>query len=201
MSKKGRSKGEKPEVEPDAMQTANEELRARLTSLQIEFQQEKSKVGAAGLVLMETAQGETWPPRVTTCWMGMMAGVCPRVWNRAVGGDHSSLQSSAQHDPAPDRLPVSSHRRCYSCLSVIRISFRSLTMSTCATRSSCRERLRLQQEILELKAARRQAEEALSTCVQADKAKAADLRAAYQAHQDEVQRTKRESERDIRRLV
>lgn len=63
------------------------------------------------------------------------------------------------------------------------------------------ERLRLQQEILELKAARRQAEEALGHCMQADKAKAADLRAAYQAHQDEVHRIKRECERDIRRLV
>lgn len=63
------------------------------------------------------------------------------------------------------------------------------------------ERLRLQQEILELKAARKQAEEALSNCMQADKTKAADLRAAYQAHQDEVHRIKRECERDIRRLV
>ena len=63
------------------------------------------------------------------------------------------------------------------------------------------ERLRLQQEILELKSARKQAEEALSNCMQADKTKAADLRAAYQAHQDEVHRIKRECERDIRRLV
>lgn len=63
------------------------------------------------------------------------------------------------------------------------------------------ERLRLQQELLEQKAARKQAEEALSHCVQADKAKAADLRAAYQEHQDEVHRIKRECERDIRRLV
>lgn len=70
-----------------------------------------------------------------------------------------------------------------------------------ARRAFDNERLRLQQEILELKSARKQAEEALSNCVQADKAKAADLRAAYQAHQDEVHRIKRECERDIRRLV
>ncbi|XP_036847048.2 janus kinase and microtubule-interacting protein 1 isoform X2 [Manis javanica] len=44
MSKKGRSKGEKPEMEADAVQMANEELRAKLTSIQIEFQQEKSKM-------------------------------------------------------------------------------------------------------------------------------------------------------------
>lgn len=70
-----------------------------------------------------------------------------------------------------------------------------------ARRSFDGERLRLQQEVLEQKAARKQAEEALSHCVQADKAKAADLRAAYQEHQDEVHRIKRECERDIRRLV
>lgn len=51
MSKKGRSKGEKPEMETDAVQMANEELRAKLTNIQIEFQQEKSKVGVAGLWL------------------------------------------------------------------------------------------------------------------------------------------------------
>lgn len=45
MSKKSRNKGEKPEMEADAVQMANEELRAKLTSIQIEFQQEKSKVG------------------------------------------------------------------------------------------------------------------------------------------------------------
>lgn len=45
MSKKGRGKGEKPDMEADAVQVANEELRAKLTSMQIEFQQERSKVG------------------------------------------------------------------------------------------------------------------------------------------------------------
>uniref|UniRef100_A0A667G8Y3 Janus kinase and microtubule interacting protein 1 n=1 Tax=Lynx canadensis TaxID=61383 RepID=A0A667G8Y3_LYNCA len=44
MSKKGRSKGERPEMETDAVQMANEELRAKLTNIQIEFQQEKSKM-------------------------------------------------------------------------------------------------------------------------------------------------------------
>uniref|UniRef100_A0A8C7AJ35 Janus kinase and microtubule interacting protein 1 n=1 Tax=Neovison vison TaxID=452646 RepID=A0A8C7AJ35_NEOVI len=44
MSKKSRNKGEKPDMEADAVQMANEELRAKLTSIQIEFQQEKSKM-------------------------------------------------------------------------------------------------------------------------------------------------------------
>lgn len=49
MSKKGaggRSKGDKAEVLA-ALQAANEELRAKLTEIQIELQQEKSKVGPA----------------------------------------------------------------------------------------------------------------------------------------------------------
>uniref|UniRef100_A0A8B9K637 Janus kinase and microtubule interacting protein 1 n=1 Tax=Astyanax mexicanus TaxID=7994 RepID=A0A8B9K637_ASTMX len=70
-----------------------------------------------------------------------------------------------------------------------------------ARRSHEAEKLKLAQELQEAKVARRQAEEALAHAVQADKAKAADLRVAHQAHQDEIQRIKRESERDIRRLM
>ncbi|KAI2657225.1 Janus kinase and microtubule-interacting protein 3 [Labeo rohita] len=70
-----------------------------------------------------------------------------------------------------------------------------------ARRSYEAEKLRLTQELQEAKTSRRQAEEALSNAVQADRAKAADLRVAHQAHQDEIQRIKRESEREIRRLM
>lgn len=44
MSKKSRAKGEKSDTEMEALQAANEELRTKLTNIQIEFQQEKSKV-------------------------------------------------------------------------------------------------------------------------------------------------------------
>lgn len=60
MSKKGRSKGEKPEMETDAVQMANEELRAKLTSIQIEFQQEKSKVGAGASSAAAGLQMSLW---------------------------------------------------------------------------------------------------------------------------------------------
>lgn len=63
------------------------------------------------------------------------------------------------------------------------------------------ERMKLQQEILELKSGKKQLEEALNNIMQADKMKAADLRTAYQSHQDEINRIKRECEREIRRLV
>uniref|UniRef100_A0A672QGP6 Janus kinase and microtubule interacting protein 1 n=1 Tax=Sinocyclocheilus grahami TaxID=75366 RepID=A0A672QGP6_SINGR len=70
-----------------------------------------------------------------------------------------------------------------------------------ARRSYEAEKLRLTQELQEAKTLRRQAEEALSNAVQADRAKAADLRVAHQAHQEEIHRIKRESEREIRRLM
>lgn len=45
MAKKGRSKGEKPEAIISALQAANEDLRSKLTDIQIELHQEKCKVG------------------------------------------------------------------------------------------------------------------------------------------------------------
>ncbi|KTG06426.1 hypothetical protein cypCar_00022307, partial [Cyprinus carpio] len=72
-------------------------------------------------------------------------------------------------------------------------------------REECRrtfegERMRLLQEISELKLVKRQMEEALSVAVQADKIKAAKIRSVYHLHQEEINRIKRECEREIRRL-
>uniref|UniRef100_A0A8C5GB91 Janus kinase and microtubule-interacting protein 2-like n=1 Tax=Gouania willdenowi TaxID=441366 RepID=A0A8C5GB91_GOUWI len=44
MAKKGRTKGEKPEALISALQAANEDLRSKLTEIQIELHQEKCKV-------------------------------------------------------------------------------------------------------------------------------------------------------------
>lgn len=44
MAKKGRPKGEKPEALISALQAANEDLRSKLTDIQIELHQEKCKV-------------------------------------------------------------------------------------------------------------------------------------------------------------
>lgn len=49
MSKKGRNKGEKPEALIVALQAANEDLRTKLTDIQIELHQEKSKVSGGCL--------------------------------------------------------------------------------------------------------------------------------------------------------
>uniref|UniRef100_A0A5F8G1N5 Janus kinase and microtubule interacting protein 3 n=1 Tax=Monodelphis domestica TaxID=13616 RepID=A0A5F8G1N5_MONDO len=63
------------------------------------------------------------------------------------------------------------------------------------------EKLRMQQEISDLKGAKKQVEEALTLVMQADKIKAAEIRSVYHLHQEEITRIKRECEREIRRLM
>ncbi|XP_023593762.1 janus kinase and microtubule-interacting protein 1 [Trichechus manatus latirostris] len=209
MSKKGRNKGEKPEMEPDAVQTANEELRARLTSLQIEFQQEKSKVGKLRERLQEVRLEREQEQRRHTAFLSELRAKLHEDKTRELQALREALIRQHEQEAArAAKIKEGELQRLQATLTLLRdgAADKVKTALLAEAREEARrafdgERLRLQQEILELKAARRQAEEALSTCMQADKAKAADLRAAYQAHQDEVQRTKRESERDIRRLM
>lgn len=63
------------------------------------------------------------------------------------------------------------------------------------------ERCRLQQEVQDLRGAKKNAEEALSSAQQACQARAAELRSAHHQYQEELNRTKRDCEREIRRLV
>lgn len=63
------------------------------------------------------------------------------------------------------------------------------------------ERVKLLQEITELKSTKKQTDEALSNMIQADKMKAGDLRVEHQLHQEQISKIKWDCERDIRRLV
>uniref|UniRef100_A0A3Q1CQX1 Janus kinase and microtubule-interacting protein C-terminal domain-containing protein n=1 Tax=Amphiprion ocellaris TaxID=80972 RepID=A0A3Q1CQX1_AMPOC len=63
------------------------------------------------------------------------------------------------------------------------------------------ERVKLLQEIAELKNVKKQTDEALSNMIQADKMKAGDLRVEHQQHQEQISKIKWDCERDIRRLV
>lgn len=63
------------------------------------------------------------------------------------------------------------------------------------------ERCRLQQEVQELRGAKRNTEEALTSAQQACQVRAAELRSAHHQHQEELNRTKKDCEREIRRLV
>ncbi|XP_036708926.1 janus kinase and microtubule-interacting protein 1 isoform X2 [Balaenoptera musculus] len=209
MSKKGRSKGEKPEVEMDAVQMANEELRAKLTSIQIEFQQEKSKVGKLRERLQETKLEREQEQRRHTAYISELRAKLHEEKTKELQALREVLIRQHEQEAARTaKIKEGELQRLQATLNVLRdgAADKVKTALLAEAREEARrafdgERLRLQQEILELKAARKQAEEALSNCMQADKTKAADLRAAYQAHQDEVHRIKRECERDIRRLM
>ncbi|XP_061562166.1 janus kinase and microtubule-interacting protein 3 isoform X2 [Phycodurus eques] len=63
------------------------------------------------------------------------------------------------------------------------------------------ERCRFQQEVQEQRGARRSAEEALAVAHQACQSRVAELRSAHHQHQEELNRTKRDCEREIRRLM
>lgn len=210
MSKKGRAgKGEKPDMETDPVQMANEELRARLTSIQIEFQQEKSKVGKLRERLQEAKLEREQEQRRHTAFLSELRAKLHEEKTRELQALREALIRQHEAEAArAAKIKEGELQRLQATLAGLRdgAADKVKTALLAEAREEARrafdgERLRLQQEILELKAARRQAEEALGHCMQADKAKAADLRAAYQAHQDEVHRIKRECERDIRRLV
>ncbi|XP_011376869.1 janus kinase and microtubule-interacting protein 1-like, partial [Pteropus vampyrus] len=209
MSKKGRSKGEKPDMEVDAVQVANEELRAKLTSIQIEFQQEKSKVGKLRERLQEAKLEREQEQRRHTAYISALRAKLHEEKTKELQALREMLIRQHEQEAARTaKIKEGELQRLQATLNVLRdgAADKVKTALLAEAREEARktfdsERLRLQQEILELKAARKQAEEALSNCMQADKTKAADLRAAYQEHQDEVHRIKRECERDIRRLV
>ncbi|KAM6150381.1 janus kinase and microtubule-interacting protein 1 isoform 2-T2 [Erethizon dorsatum] len=209
MSKKGRSKGEKPEMETDLVQMANEELRAKLTSIQIEFQQEKSKVGKLRERLQEAKLEREQEQRRHTAYISELKAKLHEEKTKELQALREALIRQHEQEAARTaKIKEGELQRLQATLNVLRdgAADKVKTALLAEAREEARrtfdsERLRLQQDILELKAARKQAEEALSNCMQADKAKAADLRAAYQAHQDEVHRIKRECERDIRRLM
>ncbi|XP_037685288.1 janus kinase and microtubule-interacting protein 1 isoform X5 [Choloepus didactylus] len=209
MSKKGRAKGEKPDAETDAVQMANEELRAKLTSIQIEFQQEKSKVGKLRERLQEAKLEREQEQRRHTAYISELKAKLHEEKTKELQALREVLIRQHEQEAARTaKIKEGELQRLQATLNVLRDGAADKVKSALladardeARRTFDGERLRLQQEILELKASRKQAEEALSNCMQADKTKAADLRAAYQAHQDEVHRIKRECERDIRRLM
>ncbi|KAM9052913.1 janus kinase and microtubule-interacting protein 3 isoform 1-T1 [Megaptera novaeangliae] len=212
MSKKGaggRSKGDKAEVLA-ALQAANEELRAKLTDIQIELQQEKSKVSRVereknqelrqvreheqhkSAVLLTELKSKLHEEKmkelqaVRETLLRQHEAELLRVI-KVKDGENQRLQAllHALRDGAPDKV-------------------RTVLLSEAkeeARKGFEVEKVRMQQEISELKGAKRQVEEALTMVVQADKVKAAEIRSVYHLHQEEICRIKKECEREVRRLM
>ncbi|XP_030047033.1 janus kinase and microtubule-interacting protein 1 [Microcaecilia unicolor] len=209
MSKKSRGRGEKPDMEIEAFQAANEELRTKLTQIQIEFQQEKNKVSKLRERLQDVKQEREQEQHRHTAYISELKAKLHEEKMKELQAVREGLIRQHEQEVARmAKIKDSELQRLQSMLNVLRdgAADKVKTALLNEAREEARkafdgERIKLQQEILELKSSKRQVEETLGNIMQADKMKAADLRAAYQSHQDEVNRIKRECERDIRRLM
>uniref|UniRef100_A0A671KE25 Janus kinase and microtubule interacting protein 1 n=1 Tax=Sinocyclocheilus anshuiensis TaxID=1608454 RepID=A0A671KE25_9TELE len=189
--------------EIETLQAANEELRSRLSDLQNELQQERGKVHPSTACVRKTEQHKH------SVALTELRVKLHEEKQREVAATRESL--SRQHETElarAARLRETELSRLQALVCILRDGASSELRNALkeeareeARRSYEAEKLRLTQELQEAKTLRRQAEEVLSNAVQADRAKAADLRVAHQAHQEEIQRIKRESEREIRRLM
>ncbi|XP_074928824.1 janus kinase and microtubule-interacting protein 3 isoform X6 [Chelonoidis abingdonii] len=212
MSKKSassRAKGEKPDALA-ALQAANEELRTKLTDIQIELQQEKSKISKLereknqevkqikeheqhkNIVLVTELKAKLHEEKmkelqaVREALLRQHESELLRVI-KIKDNENQRLQGllNAVRDGAPDKVKT--------------VLFTEAKEE--AKKGFESEKIKMQQEISELKGAKRQVEEALTLVIQADKIKAAEIRSVYHLHQEEISRIKRECEREIRRLM
>ncbi|XP_065591876.1 janus kinase and microtubule-interacting protein 1 isoform X2 [Cyrtonyx montezumae] len=209
MSKKGRVKGDKPDMDIEALQAANEELRIKLTNIQIEFQQEKSKVSKLREKIQEVKQEREQEQHKHTAYVSELKAKLHEEKMKELQSVRELLIRQHEQEVARMvKIKDSEIQRLQSTVNVLRdgAADKVKTALLSEAKEEARkvfdsERMKLQQEILELKSGKKQLEEALNNIMQADKMKAADLRMAYQSHQDEINRIKRECERDIRRLM
>ncbi|XP_060142794.1 janus kinase and microtubule-interacting protein 3 isoform X31 [Globicephala melas] len=211
MSKKGaggRSKGDKAEVLA-ALQAANEELRAKLTEIQIELQQEKSKVSRVerekSQELRQLREHEQHKSAV------LLTELKTKLHEEKMK-ELQALRETLLRQHEAELLRVakvkdSENQRLRALLHALRDSapdkVRAVLLSEAkeeARKGFEVEKVRMQQEISELKGAKKQVEEALTMVAQADKVKAAEIRSVYHLHQEEISRIKKECEREIRRL-
>ncbi|XP_035388097.1 janus kinase and microtubule-interacting protein 2 isoform X4 [Electrophorus electricus] len=196
-------------LEAESLQAANEELKTKLTDIQNELQQERAKVCKLRERVQELrAQRDSEQHRHAVVLTEVRVKLREEK-QREVAAAREALARQHEAELArAGRLRDAELARLHGLVHALRDGAASEGRAALreeareeARRSHEAERLKMAQELQEAKVARRQAEEALANAVQADKAKAADLRTAHQAHQEEIQRIKRESERDIRRLM
>ncbi|XP_039474791.1 janus kinase and microtubule-interacting protein 2 isoform X2 [Oreochromis aureus] len=210
MAKKGRTKGEKPEALISALQAANEDLRSKLTDIQIELHQEKCKVSKLERDKVQEVKRvrEQEQHRHTAMLTEQRA-----KWHEEKQKELQALRENLtrQHEQELARhakIKDQENQRLKAALNAMRDgsgekvrTALTLEAKEDARRFFDQERVKLLQEIGELKAAKKQTDEALSNMIQADKMKAGDLRVEHQQHQEQISKIKWDCERDIRRLV
>ncbi|XP_051001495.1 janus kinase and microtubule-interacting protein 3 isoform X10 [Acomys russatus] len=211
MSKKGagsRAKGDKAETLA-ALQAANEELRAKLTDIQIELQQEKSKVSKVEREKsQELKQVREHEQRKHAVLVTELKTKLHEEKMKELQAVREALLR--QHEAELLRvikIKDNENQRLQVLLNTLRDGApdKVKTVLLCEAKEEAKkgfevEKVKMQQEISELKGAKRQVEEALTMVIQADKIKAAEIRSVYHLHQEEIIRIKKECEREIRRL-
>ncbi|XP_036816042.1 janus kinase and microtubule-interacting protein 3 isoform X5 [Oncorhynchus mykiss] len=188
-----------------ALQAANEDLRAKLTDIQIELQQEKSKVSKLEREKSHEVRHEQHKSTVVVT--ELKAKLHEEKTKELQGLRETLLRTHELELMRVIKIKDGEIQRLQALVNALRdgSTDKVKTALFAEAREEARrgfegERSRLQQEIYELKGMKRQMEEALNLAVQADKTKAAEIRSVYHVHQEEITRIKRECEREIRRL-
>ncbi|XP_058554150.1 janus kinase and microtubule-interacting protein 3 isoform X8 [Neofelis nebulosa] len=212
MSKKGtggRGKADKAEAFA-ALQAANEELRAKLTDIQIELQQEKSKVSRVerekNQELRQVREHEQHKSAVLLT--ALKAKLHEEKTKELQAVREVLLRQHEAELLRVIKIKDNENQRLQALLHALRDGapdkVKTVLLSEAkeeAKKGFEVEKIKMQQEISELKGAKRQVEEALTIVIQADKIKAAEIRSVYHLHQEEISRIKKECEREIRRLM
>uniref|UniRef100_A0A674G848 Janus kinase and microtubule-interacting protein 3 n=1 Tax=Taeniopygia guttata TaxID=59729 RepID=A0A674G848_TAEGU len=212
MAKRGsssRARGDKPDALA-ALQAANEELRAKLTDIQIELQQEKSKVSKLEREKnQEVKQIKEHEQHKSTVVVTELKVKLHEDKMKELQAVRETLLR--QHEAELLRvikIKDNEIQRLQTLLNAVREGGPDKVKTVLLTEAKEEakkgfevEKIKMQQEISELKGAKKQVEEALTMVIQADKMKAAEIRSVYHLHQEEITRIKRECEREIRRLM
>ncbi|XP_040200495.1 janus kinase and microtubule-interacting protein 2 isoform X2 [Rana temporaria] len=210
MAKKGRNKGEKPEALILALQAANEDLRTKLTDIQIELHQEKSKVSRLEREKNQESKRikEQEQHKHTATVSELKAKLHEEKMLELKAVRENLIKQHEQEMSRMVKLKEAEILRLKSAVNALRdgSSDKVRTALSTEAREEARkvfdsERLKLLQEITELKSAKKQTDEALNNMIQADKIKAGDLRSEHHSHQEAITKFKWESERDIRRVM
>uniref|UniRef100_A0A673AE71 Janus kinase and microtubule interacting protein 3 n=1 Tax=Sphaeramia orbicularis TaxID=375764 RepID=A0A673AE71_9TELE len=214
MSKRGtggRAKGERPDAMA-TLQAANEELRAKLTDIQIELQQEKNKrnVGKGRIPRLEREKSQELKAehhRATVAVTELRTKLHEEKQKELAVTRETLLRQHEMELMRVIKIKDGEIQRLNGLVLTLRdgstdkVRVSLLAEVEEARRSWEAERCRLQQEVQELRGAKRGADEALTAAQQACQARAAELRSAHHQHQEELNRTKKDCEREIRRLM
>ncbi|XP_062927859.1 janus kinase and microtubule-interacting protein 3 isoform X12 [Mobula hypostoma] len=211
MSKKSagsRAKGDKPDALA-TLQAANEELRAKLTDIQIELQQEKSKVSKLEREKNQEAKliKEQEQHKHIVLVTELKAKLHEEKMKELQSVRETLLRQHEGELLRVIKIKDTENQRLQALVNALRdgAADKVKTMLYNEAKEEAKkvfefEKIKLQQEISELKGSKKQVEEALSQAIHADKMKAAEIRSVYHLHQEEISRIKKDCEREIRRL-